>query len=51
MEIKPIPPQEPNKQPPPKKEIHPTIPALMEQLSQLFRDILHQSDDKDIKKH
>jgi len=50
MEINPIPPQQPSKEPQPKKETHPSIPALMEQLAHLFRDIIHESKDKDIKK-
>lgn len=56
MDIKPIPPQEPVKKPEPenkgdaKKETNAPIYAVTEQLAQLFRDILHEGQDKDIKK-
>lgn len=47
MEIKRTPPQQPSKEPESKKETHPSIPALMEQLAHLFRDIIHEVKDKD----
>lgn len=46
MEIKPIPPHEPsNKHPESKKKVHPSIPAVMEQLAQLFRDVLQSGNE------